>query len=181
MKTLPLGAVVLALLVPAAANGQTKTLPGELVTSKATVEAVEQGSRTLTLRLKDGTLQTVIAPHDMKKFDEIKVGDTVTARYYDSITIRKKAPGEDAVDSAAKAVTPADTTKPTGTAGKQRTITATVTDIDMKMPSITLKGPNGWAYSSRVHDKDALSKVQVGDRVDITWTEAMMVSVDASK
>ena len=139
---------------------------------------MEQRTRTLTLRLKDGTLQTVIAPRAMKKFDEIKVGDTVTARYYDSITIRKKAPGEAAVDDAA-ARTPADTTKPAGTGATQRTITATIADIDMKMPSITLKGPNGWTYSSKVADKDALSKVQVGDRVDITWTEAMMVSVEA--
>jgi hypothetical protein len=140
---------------------------------------VEQRTRTLTLRLKDGTLQTVIAPRAMKKFDEIKVGDTVTARYYDSITIRKKAPGEAAVDSDAAARTPADTTKPAGTGATQRTITATIADIDMKMPSITLKGPNGWTYSSKVADKDALSRVQVGDRVDITWTEAMMVSVEA--
>ena len=34
-----------------------------------------------------------------------------------------------------------------------------------------------WTYSSRVADKAALAKVKVGDRVDITWTEALTVSV----
>jgi hypothetical protein len=32
-----------------------------------------------------------------------------------------------------------------------------------------------------VQDKDALSKVKVGDKVDITWTEALLVSMDAPK
>jgi hypothetical protein len=51
----------------------------------------------------------------------------------------------------------------------------------MKVPSISFKGPNGWAYSSKVQDKDALSKVKVGDKVDITWTEALLVSFDTPK
>ena len=39
-------------------------------------------------------------------------------------------------------------------------------------------GPNGWKYTSKVEDKDALSKVKVGDKVDIVWTEAVLVSVE---
>ena len=50
------------------------------------------------------------------------------------------------------------------TAATQRTITATITNIDPKIPSISFSGPNGWKYSSRVEDKEALKKVKVGDR-----------------
>jgi hypothetical protein len=32
-----------------------------------------------------------------------------------------------------------------------------------------------------VKDKDALAKVKVGDRVDITWTEALILSLDEAK
>jgi len=67
------------------------------------------------------------------------------------------------------------------TASKQRTITAEITAIDMKVPSISFKGPNGWAYSSKVEDKNALSKVKVGDKVDITWTEALLIGFDTPK
>ena len=60
----------------------------------------------------------------------------------------------------------------------QRTITATIVAIDNSVPSITFKGETvNWTYSSRVADKAALAKVKVGDRVDITWTEALTVSV----
>ena len=55
-------------------------------------------------------------------------------------------------------------------------ITATITAIDPKIPSISLSGPNNWKYSSRVEDKDALKQVKVGDRLDIIWTEAVMLS-----
>ena len=62
--------------------------------------------------------------------------------------------------------------------GAQRTITATITAIDQAVPSITFKGPNNWTYTSRVEDKAALAKVKVGDKVDITWTAAMILSLD---
>ena len=68
-----------------------------------------------------------------------------------------------------------------GTAAHQRTITATIAAIDMKVPSITFTGPNNWKYSTKVQDKDALSKVKVGDKVDITWTEAMVLSLEDAK
>ena len=68
-----------------------------------------------------------------------------------------------------------------GTAAHQRTITATITAIDNSLPSITFSGPNGWKYSTRVEDKAALAKVKVGDKVDITWTEAMILSLDEGK
>ena len=71
-------------------------------------------------------------------------------------------------------MTPSASGKPAATAAKQRTITAAVTAIDMNVPSITLKGPKYWTYSSKVADKDALAKLQVGDSVDITWTEALL-------
>ena len=177
MKTLTLGALMVTLSMPGLAAAQSKTLPGEMVTRKAKVEAIESGSRTLNLRLEDGTLETLIVADDVKTFPQIKVGDTVEAKYYDTITFRKKEPGEKDVNSGAYGETPAASGKPAGTVAKQRTITATVTAIDMKIPSISLKGPKDWAYSSKVRDKDALAKLKVGDKLDITWTEALLVSV----
>jgi hypothetical protein len=49
------------------------------------------------------------------------------------------------------------------------------------VPSISFTGPNGWHYSSKVEDKKALSKVKVGDRLDITWTMAVLISAEAPK
>jgi hypothetical protein len=71
--------------------------------------------------------------------------------------------------------------KPGGTVATQRTMTAVVEAIDPKVPSITFKGPQGWKYSRRVVDKNVLKQVKVGDKVDFTWTEAVMIEVTTPK
>jgi hypothetical protein len=48
----------------------------------------------------------------------------------------------------------------------------------MNVPSITFTGPSGLKYTSKVQDTEALAKVKVGDKVDIVWTEAMLVSLE---
>ena len=170
-----------ALVATPDADAQTKTLPGESATITATVEAVEAATRTVTLKGPKGNYVDIVAPETVTKFDQIKVGDKITARYYENVVLRVKQPGEKAVDSDTAGVTRADSTKPGATSAMQRTITATITEIDNTTPSITFTGPNNWKYSSKVEDRKALASVKVGDRVDITWTAALLISFDAAK
>jgi hypothetical protein len=120
----------------------------------------------------------VTAPPEMKRFSELRVGQTVTVRYFENVVFRLKAPGEKDVDTATTGATRGTGVNPGATVAEQRAITATITELDRKVSSITFKGPNGWTYSSRVEDKKLLEKVKVGDRVDITWTTAALVSID---
>jgi hypothetical protein len=176
-------AVALAgMLSAATAAAQVKTLTGETQTVTATVEAIEKTARTVTLKGQDGTYEVLYVPRDIKRFDEIKVGDTLRFQYYETITLRPHAPGTKPIDESTFGRTPnAATDKPGGTAAVQRTITATITAIDMNVPSVTFKGPNNWTYSSRVEDKAALAKVKVGDQFDITWTSALVAGIMDAK
>jgi hypothetical protein len=161
-----------------AQSAQSRTIPGDVVTITATVEAIDATSRTLTVRGPEGNLVPITVPKSVERFSQIKVGDSITARYYDNIVIRLKPAGEPAVDTESEGVSKGSGASPAGTASSQRTITATIVAIDNSVPSITFKGEKvKWTYSSRVADKAALAKVKVGDRVDITWTEALTVSV----
>ena len=183
MKRVFVGTIAAAVLVSMAqtAMAQTKTVASETRVESATVEAVEAASRTLTLKKPDGTYVVTVAGPDIARFAEIKVGQKVNVRYIDNVVVRLKKPGEPDVDTAAKATTGSGQAMPGGTRAKQRTITAAITAIDMNMPSITFTGPNGWKYSSKVEDKEMLGKVKVGDKVDIVWTEAVLVSVEPGK
>jgi len=172
-------ALLLQVATPAAA--QTKTIPGQTVTTSATVEAIDHAKRTLALKDEKGIYHEVKVPESVKRFAEIKVGDKLTATYYDNIIVRVKSAGEKDVNTGTAGVVPSGGAKPGATASTQRTITATIVAIDQKIPSISFKGPNGWAYSSRVEDTEALKKVKVGDKVDITWTEALLVSLETPK
>jgi hypothetical protein len=157
---------------------QSKTLTGDTKVITASIESIERSTRAVTLEQDNGQYVTITVPAEVAKFDAMKVGDKITAKYYDNIVVRVKAPGEKGTDTDAAYLTGTTGARPGGTAATQRTITATITQLDPKIPSITFTGPNGWKYSSRVKDKEAIKKVKVGDRVDITWTEAVLISVE---
>jgi len=178
MRTIGLFAVTGMLALAAVpASAQTKTLTGETKTVTASVEAIEKETREVTVKKPDGTYDVFYFPETIRRFDTLKVGDKITAKYYENLVLRVKAPGEKDVNSASGGTVRADG-KSAATASRQRTITATIAAIDQSVPSITFTGPNGWKYSSRVEDKKALAKVKVGDRLDITWTEALILSVE---
>jgi len=184
MKRVVVGIITAVVLVAMAgtAMAQATSVTPQMRTETATIESIEASSRTVTLKKPDGTYVTTVAGPEVKRFAELKVGDKVNARYYENIVMRLKKPGEPDVDSGGKTVTtPSETAMPGGTKAKQRTITAAITAIDMDKPEVTFSGPNGWKYTSMVRDKDALTKVKVGDKVDIVFTEAMLVSIEPGK
>jgi len=179
MKRLSGTIAVLGLVaMPAMTMAQSKTVTSEMRVETGTVEAIDSATRAVTLKKADGTFVTTVAGPDIKRFEEVKVGDKITARYYENIVVRVKQPGEPDVVSATKGTTGSAQDLPGGTRTRQLTITATIAGIDPTTPSITFTGPNGLKYTSRVQDTEALGKVKVGDKVDIVWTEAMLVSLD---
>jgi hypothetical protein len=180
MKRFLAGIMAAAILVLMArvAMAQAKTVKAEMRVETATVEAIEAESRTITLKKADGTFVETVAGPEVKRFAEIRIGDKVTAKYYETIVIRMKPNSEPGVDTTVKTTTPSGQVRPGGTSAKQHTVTAVITAIDMNVPSITFKGPNGFNHSSKVRDKAALAKVKVGDRVDIVWTEAKLLSLE---
>ena len=169
------------LLVSTPVRAQTKTLEGDAVVKTVTVEAIEQNSRTLTVKGDKGIYETLSAGPELTRFSELKVGDKIRVHYYENVVVRVKKPGEAAVDVDSAALTKGQGSRPAGTAATQRTITVTITEMDAKKGTVTVKGPNGYNYSRKVEDKKALSKLKVGDQLDMTWTDALLVSVDPPK
>jgi Cu/Ag efflux protein CusF len=183
MKRLIVGTLSVAVLIaiPRITTAQTKTISSEMRVETGVVEAIEASSRKVTLRKPDGTMVTTVAGPEIKRFNEVKIGDKITARYYDNVVLRLKRPGESDEVSAVKGTTGSDQALPGGTKAKQMTLTVTITAIDTTTPSITFTGPEGYKYTSKVQDPVALSKVKVGDKVDIVWTEALLVSLELGK
>src|SRR6185312_16459254 len=106
------------------AHAQTKVVPGETKTVTATVESIAQSTKSITMKGPEGNYVTMTVPESVKRFDNIKVGDTLTAKYYESVILRLKAQGEAPVDTDSAKVTPtAGRELPGGTAATQRTIT----------------------------------------------------------
>ena len=143
------------------------------------IEAIDKTARLVTLKDKDGVLETIHCGPEVKRFDELKVGDTVTFRYYESIAYVIRKPGQPSglpAETGAKVVRGTGA-RPGGTVSEQETATVTVKAIDAKVPSITVLTADGRTVSFKVEDKNNLKDVKVGDKVEVTYTEAVMVSV----
>src|SRR5207248_1844002 len=140
-----------------------------------TVETIDQGKRAMNIKTADGQFVAVNVPESVKRFNELKVGDMVKATYNNNVIVRVKPPGEPAVDTADTDYSKGGTNSRTQV--MIRRMTASIVDIDKGASSISFEGPNGWKYSRRVVDPTVFDQVKVGDKVDITWSTDLTLSV----
>ena len=151
------------------------------VTRTITIEAIERSQRLITFRDDAGVLETVVAGPAITRFDELKVGDKVTLRYYESMVLQLKKEGPSARDTGEVATTRGTGKSPSGTMAQQITMTVTVVSMDAALPSITVKTQNGDVVTRKVNDKKNLEGVAPGDRIVITYTQALLASVEPAK
>jgi Cu/Ag efflux protein CusF len=174
-KTLAALAALIALpLVAAAQKPVTQT---EAIELTAKIEAIDKTSRLVTLKDDEGETETIYCGPEVKRFDELKVGDTVTFRYYESIAYVIRKAGQAPPAAGAPAVTRSQGPKPGGTVSQQQTATVTLKAIDPKVPSVTVLSDDGRTLSFKVDDKNNLKDLKVGDKVDVTYTQAFSVGV----
>jgi len=172
------GAIVLALLaaVPVAASAQgVKKAQSVEVTAKVT--AIDHTNRVLTLENQDGVVELGVGP-EVKRFDELKVGDQITFTYMESVLAEiQKASADKAPAPAGPQVTRGKGPRPGGMVSQTQKATVTIQAIDANVPSVKVQTADGHSLSFKVQDKAKLTGLKVGDKVDITYTEALMVSV----
>lgn len=165
----------------APASPMMKGMVGEnLVSVTAKVNSVDYENRLLTITGPDGYTDVLEVDEAVKNFKQIKAGDQIVAKYYESLAYEVfkagEAPGGIQVTQGADAAKPGK--KPAAVGARTVTVTTTITAIDPSKPSVTLKGPAGNSQTVKVKDPKKLEGVKVGDQVQITYTEALAVSVE---
>jgi Cu/Ag efflux protein CusF len=174
-------AVAAALVVASVAGAAQTVTKSESVSATATIQAIDKANRLVTLRDEKGQEDTMQVGPAMKRFDELKVGDKVRVTYYESLVLQVRKPGD-----AAKPGTDATLTKSTGAApgatlSVQQSTTVEVLAIDQKLPSITVRTADGRTVTRKVEERKNLEGVKVGDKIDITYTQAAVVNVEPVK
>jgi hypothetical protein len=159
------------------------TLSETLVTGTATVEKLDLETRHLTLRNADGKSFSMKVPPEVRNLPQVKVGDEVVVSYYESFAYEVKKPGEatPGVSGVGAAGRAKEGQMPAAAVGGAVTVTVTIEAIDRTNPSVTLRGPDGDLVRVKVRNPSKLEHVQVGDLVEITYTEAMAASVQPKR
>ncbi len=68
--------------------------------------------------------------------------------------------------------------RPAVAGARQVTVIADVVAVDPKASTITLKGPRGNTSTLDVQNPDQFKVVKKGDQVEVTYTEAIALSVE---
>lgn len=165
---------------PAPTPIRSGTVSEGMARTEATVEKIDHKTRKVTLRRADGTRHSFRVDDQVQRLDEVKPGDIVVAEYFESLAYRLLSPGEASPGMAvAGGVERAPRSDQPGIAGAAvATITAKITAIDRAKNTVTLEGPDGAPQEVKVQDPRRLEAAKVGDLVELTFTEAIAISVE---
>jgi hypothetical protein len=179
MRKKPLIALVVLAGLPTVALAQKPVTRTDAVTVTAKIEAIDRNARLVTLKDRNGDTETILCGPAVKRFDELSVGDTVTLSYREAIVYQVRKPGQPggAGSQADTKLTRNQGPKPGGTVSQKEIATVTVKAVDAGVPSITVLTADGHAETFKVDDKRVLDGVKAGDRVEVTYTQALAVSV----
>jgi hypothetical protein len=170
-------AVLLGGLAARAGQTQTPAAQAAPVTINATIEAIDKANRVVTLKGPKGNSIEVKAPEQMEGFNSLRVGDLVSATYFEAVAVQVRKPGDPAPSSDPETTVARKDRKPGSETRRQQTFRATVEAVDAAVPSVRVKGPQGRAVVLRLEDPKLLQNLKVGDSVDVTYFESLLVKV----
>jgi hypothetical protein len=184
------GAVSLALLFGACTSQppQPATIESTEEVS-ATVEAIDVQKRLLSLVGPDGEKVTVEVAPQVRNLPQVKVGDRVVARYYTALAAELRSRGDGTGSTQAPVIETsfnraAEGSRPSAMVGAQSHQTVRITSVDTKNNVVNFYGSDGLARSVPVRSpqgKEFISKLKAGDEVELTYTEAVAMSVEPAK
>ncbi|HKR23446.1 MAG TPA: hypothetical protein VJS17_12665 [Pyrinomonadaceae bacterium] len=169
--------MIAAVIAMSIVTARAQVSDSDSVTMKASIEAIDKTLRSVTLKGPRGNLVTVYADETIKRFDQLKVGDIVTATVTVAVAARiRKAGDPEPKESKETATILKDKIGAKGYT--ESTVTVSVEEIDRTVPSVTVKAPDGRILSFRVKNAANLKNLKVGDQVDVTVGLGVLLSVD---
>ena len=187
--------VAAALLPPfappawAQASGMFGVGDTDTVTVRATVKAVDMKTRTVTLVGPQGETKTMKVGDQVQNLAQVKPGDIVVARFYDSVAYVVAPAGtklpEDAMAIAEAQAAPGEL--PAGGVGAKIIVTGLVVGVNPMAHTISLVNPppaGGEIRTLTVKNPEyqqMLPQIKVGDTITAVITEALVAAVEPAK
>jgi hypothetical protein len=182
-------AVLLAGGLPVIAAEQVpkKATVSEVVKLTATVKAIDYDKRLITLQGPNGNAMTLEANSEVKRFNEIKAGDVISVNHTQAVAAELKKAGSGQAGqgvSVTQDVKPVRAGETPGLKG-QREIKTTVTidEVDLRNNMVAFTNHQGASNMVTVKQpqmREFIKSLKVGDKVDLIYTEAVLVSVEPS-
>jgi hypothetical protein len=171
---------------PPSVDTTTVNTPGhvqreDVVRVSAVVEDIDHDTRQVTLRNHQGEKIKFRAGDEVRNLDQVEKGDQVDVAILRSVAVQLHKPGGDVTPGVSAAGTseraePGETPSAAGAQGIS--VVATIRALDRQNGTATLEGPDGELTTIAVRNPQHFDVAQVGDLVEITYTEAVAIAVD---
>lgn len=155
----------------------------EVVTVTATVQAVDQAKRIVTLKGPEGNVFDLKVGDEVRNLPQVKAGDIVVAKYFEAVAIevKKGGLGIRSAESQTAVSRARAGERPAGAVATTTTIVANVLKVDNGKQIVTVEGPNGKSVNVKVKDAGVLQQIKAGEQVEMTITEAVAIAVEAPR
>ena len=168
----------------AQANEMAGIAQSETITARATVKAIDQQTRTVTLQGADGNTVVLKVGPEVQNLAQVNPGDTVIAHYHTSTAYVLSPAGaklpDDSLTVGAARAEPGQL--PAGAVATKLVVTGLVVAVDAVHHTISLVDPAGGAIRTidvvTEAGRQNLSRVRVGDTITAIITEAVLVGVE---
>jgi len=162
--------------------GMTSVSDDQIVTVTAVVESIDLAKRAVLLRGPKGGLQTVFVGEQARNLDQVKAGDRVTISYREAIAAEIVAPGSPGGAPAAVigGVRAPQGAMPGGAVGGQVQTRVMIRSVDLDTNTVTFVRPDGLVRVVAVRrplGQQFIRGLKPGDEVDLTYSEALAISV----
>ena len=134
----------------------------------------------MTLRRPDGSTFLVIAGEQVRNLPQLRVGDTVTIEFYDTLALELKKGGTGVPTSRTDSFSESRAAlgqRPGGITTRETVIVADVIAVDAPSQTISLRGPGGRVVILPLRDPEQFKRIAVGDQVEATYVEAAALSI----
>lgn len=151
----------------------------------ATVTAIDLGARMITLRGPGGDERSFALGESVRNLSQVEVGDRVTLGYYAGVAaeVTEADPDEEVgvVDVVTARAPPGE--RPAGMEGTEISAVVIVEDVDTRRNTVTFHGADGVVRTIDVRRPEMqtfISRLRKGDKVRVTFSEAVAVRVEPS-
>ncbi|MFA0082768.1 hypothetical protein AB4383_12100 [Vibrio breoganii] len=153
---------------------ETRILESNTITTTAAVIDIDYDERSVTIENQNRIVVLYVTP-EVTRFDDIKVGDFVTTEYTETVAVHVQTQdGETRIQTSGDL----DKAKESVDAMEQVQVVSDILAIDTTLGNVTLKQPHGGELTLPVEYPENLNNVSVGDQVVMTYTKAVVISID---
>jgi len=174
--------LLIACLWPRGALAQdTKVTTRDVALVAGKVERLDPFARSVTLRTPEGLLHTVYAGKELKTFDQLRSGDTITVRISESVVVAVRPNArmtvlEDNTAAAKKGPDAANTD-----VMQQLKAVVRVETVDLASQVITYKTADNRNVMRQVTDRKLLEGLKRGDTIEITYTRERAIEITKNR